>query len=59
MSYTVPLLLLFSSLLLSSRMAGRIYQLGLHGVRRDMAAAADHFERASSLGHPGALGACV
>ena len=35
---------------------GRIYQLGLHGVRRDMAIAADHFERASNLGHPGALG---
>ena len=36
--------------------AGRIYQLGLHGVRVDMTAAADHFEKASTLGHAGALG---
>ena len=40
----------------STHLTGRIYQLGLHGVRRDMATAADHFERASNLGHPGALG---
>ena len=35
---------------------GRIYQLGLHGVRRDMSAAADHYERATASAHPGALG---
>ena len=36
--------------------AGRIYQLGLHGVRRDMSVSADHYEKATVNGHPGALG---
>ena len=35
---------------------GRIYQLGLHGVRRDMSVSADHYEKATVNGHPGALG---